>query len=322
MGARLTFVAVTLLATTLIGSAAVPPEADSVSARLSELWVSPDDLETRDLFAGPWGAALAPDPDAVYTFVAPKKDGINPGMTVRDPRGREWKVKQPPTTGRGAEGPIEVVLSRVLAGVGYHQPPIYYLPSFLLEQDGRQRRAPGGRFRLTHFSLRDLGEWEWMKNPFTETTPYRGLLVILLMFNSSDLKDSNNTLYEHQTASGAIERWYVVRDLGTALGSTARVTPIRGNPAVFERLGFIKGLRGPFVEFEYQGLHGELFDRRITPDHVRWASELMAQLTDEQWHDAFRAGGYQPAVAERFITRLHAKIADGLALGRLITERH
>jgi hypothetical protein len=254
--------------------------------------------------------------------VAPKKGGINPGVTVRDPQGREWKVKQPPITGRGAEGPVEVVLSRVLSAVGYHQPPIYYLSSFLLDEAGRVRRVPGGRFRLTHFSLRDRGEWEWMDNPFIETTSYKGLLVILLMFNSSDLKDSNNTLYEHQTASGAIERWYVVRDLGTALGSTARVSPIRGNPDVFERLGFITGLGNGFVEFEYRGLHRELFDRRITPGDVRWASALLAQLTDMQWLDAFRAGGYQPAVAERFIARLRAKIADGLALGRLVTERH
>ena len=30
-----------------------------------------------------------------------------------------------------------------------------------------------------------------------------------------------------------------------------------------------------------------------------------------QWEDAFRAGGFEPAVAARFIRRLHQKIADG-----------
>lgn len=112
-------------------------------ANIAELWESPDDLESRDLFNGPWGAGRAPDPNATYTFVAPKKGGINPGMTVRDPRGREWKVKQPPTTGRNAEGPIEVVLSRVLAAVGYHQPPVYFLPTFTLEHKGSTRRVHG-----------------------------------------------------------------------------------------------------------------------------------------------------------------------------------
>jgi hypothetical protein len=33
----------------------------------------------------------------------------------------------------------------------------------------------------------------------------------------------------------------------------------------------------------------------------------------KQWRDAFRAGGYEPAVADRFIRRLLAKIAEGLA---------
>lgn len=141
------------------------------------------------------------------------------------------------------------------------------------------------------------------------------------MFNSSDLKDSNNTLFEYTPPSGdRLERWYVVRDLGTALGSTARLTPIRGDPEVFERLGFIKCIENGFVEFEYNGRHQDLVDQRITPDDVRWASELVARLGLEQWHDAFRAGGYDRDLSARFIARLQAKIREGLALGS-ITER-
>jgi hypothetical protein len=39
----------------------------------------------------------------------------------------------------------------------------------------------------------------------------------------------------------------------------------------------------------------------------------MQRLTDAQWHDAFRAGNYSDADAERFIRRLKQKIDDGLA---------
>jgi hypothetical protein len=321
-----------LLGTALVIAAAasvswtVSADAQAKTAALgqpniAELWERPDDLASRDLFNGPWGSERAPDPNATYEFVAPKKGGINPGMTVRDPRGREWRVKQPPTTGRGAEGPIEVVLSRVLSAVGYHQPPVYFLPTFTLSQKGSTRQAPGGRFRLNYAPLRDRGDWSWTENPFVGTKPYQGLLVILLMFNSSDLKNSNNTLYEFTPPSGdRVERWYVVRDLGTALGSTARLTPIRGNPEVFERLGFIKRIENRFVEFEYDGRHQGLVNGRITPDDVCWASELLSGLTLTQWHDAFRAGGYQPDISDRFITRLRAKIGEGLAL-RALTER-
>jgi hypothetical protein len=231
-------------------------------------------------------------------------------------------VKQRPTTGRGAEGPIEVVLSRVLAALGYHQPPVYFVPSFTLEEPTRVRRAPGGRFRLVLRSLRDRGEWSWTGNPFVGTRPFQGLLVILLMFNSSDLKDANNTLYEFTPpGSERAQRWYVVRDLGTALGSTAKVTPIRGNPDVFERLGFITGIKHGFVDFVYDGRHQHLVDRRITPADVRWACQLMSGLTRDQWRDAFRAGGYTPDVSDRFINRLLDKIREGRALAETTDAR-
>jgi len=70
-------------------------------------------------------------------------------------------------------------------------------------------------------------------------------------------------------------------------------------------------MKSGFVEFSYHGWHQELFKQRIAPRDVRWASDLLGGLTDRQWEDAFRAGGYEPAVAARFIRRLHQKIADG-----------
>jgi hypothetical protein len=44
-------------------------------------------------FNGPWGTERASDPTVIYAFVAPKKGGINAGMTVRDPNGRQWNVR-------------------------------------------------------------------------------------------------------------------------------------------------------------------------------------------------------------------------------------
>ena len=49
----------------------------------------------------------------------------------------------------------------------------------------------------------------------------------------------------------------------------------------------------------------------IAPVDVRWACDLLSQLGEEQWRDAFRTGGYDPATAERFIRKLRAKIAEG-----------
>ena len=282
------------------------PEA----APLAEFWVRPADLADRDLYAGPWPADHAPDPNAEYTFVRPKQGGVNPGLVVRDPEGRTWHVKQAPEDGRHGEGPSEVVLSRVLSAVGYHQPPVYFLPSFTLRDGSGTRTVPGGRFRLDVTSLKSHGEWSWQANPFVGLRPYQGLLVILLMFNSSDLKNSNNTLYDVDTG-GNRTQWYVVRDLGAALGETGRLAPTRNDVEVFTRSRFITGVKRDFVLFDYHGFHQELIRDRISSVDVGWACYLLAGLSEGQWQDAFRAGGYDGDVAARFIAALRSRIAQG-----------
>ena len=128
---------------------AVEPTVPASDVRMSELWEDPHDLASRDVFNGPWGSQHAPDAQAVYTFVRPKKGGTNPGVVVRDPAGREWHVKQPPRRiAQGEEGPVEVVLSRVLSSLGYHQPPVYFLRSFTMA-DGSQTRIVPPSFAST-----------------------------------------------------------------------------------------------------------------------------------------------------------------------------
>ena len=286
---------------------------------LDELWQSPASdrslfpnagpIASRDLFYGPWGPERAPDPRVVYTFVERKQHGTNPGITVRDLQGREWHVKQPPHTDQGAEGPIEVALSRVLSAIGYHQPPVYFLPSLTVRDAHGTHVEPGGRFRLTDKSIRAVDDWSWQQNPFVGTRPYQGLLVTLMLFGSSDIKNENNALYEVKEPGSGPKRWYVVRDLGTALGETGKLAPLRGDPAVFEREPFILGVKDGLVQFSYHGWHQELF-RQINPQDLTFAVELLEQLTAEQWRDAFRAGGYEPRVANRFISQLHQRIVQ------------
>jgi len=313
-----------------ITTSRVPLAAAPEEVQIAELWQEPTDLESRDLFNGPWGTKAAPDPAATYTFVRPKEGGVNPGVVVRDPEGRIWHVKQSPLDDgkassidvQGAEGPVEVTLSRILSAVGYHQPPVYFLPNFLMTDGSGTRRQPGGRFRLETDALHEVGEWSWSKNPFVRTRPYNGLLATLLMFNSWDLKDENNTLYEVRNG-GTIGRWYVVKDLGAALGETGRFNSLsrrwnrakRNDIDTFERHEFIEGVDDGFVKFVYQGRQPDLVRNRITVDDARWAADLLGRLSETQWRDAFRAGGYQPAIADRFIR----KIKDNIAAARQLT---
>ncbi len=56
-------------------------------------------------------------------------------MTSKDPDGLEWSAKI------GPEAQTEVVVSRILWGLGYHQPPIYYLPSWTVDLGNGETEA-------------------------------------------------------------------------------------------------------------------------------------------------------------------------------------
>jgi hypothetical protein len=289
---------------------AVAPTNSAAEAQkhMAELWREPENLARADLFNGPWGTDYAPDAKALYEKTKEKTHGNSPGMTVEDPEGVEWSVKQ------GPEGHTEVVLARVLSALGYHQPAIYYLPSFRLNHGSWVEVAPGGRFRRHDKILKEDGIWSWQQNPFVGTRPYQTLFVVLLMFNSSDLKNSNNSIYELKEPREGAAQWYVVRDLGMALGETGRMFPKRGDADLFRRVPFITGVKDGYVEFDYRGFHQELVHKRFTPADVAAACALLGQLSDQQWRDAFRAGGYNEAEAKPFIERIQQKIVEGRRL--------
>ena len=134
------------------------------------------------------------------------------------------------------------------------------------------------------------------------------------MFNATDLKNTNNTRYEHREGD-LVEQWFVVRDIGAALGDTHALAPRKSHVESFERTPFILGVNNGSVQFAYRGWYKNLVRDRITPDDVAWASNLLGQLTPQQWEQAFNAGGYTPDVANRFIARLRGKIEQGRALG-------
>ena len=279
----------------------------------ASMWVEPTDLATRDLFYGPWGATNAPDPKDVYELVELKHSGVNLGMTVKDSKGREWSVKQPFPGNLDSEAPVEVVVSRLLSAIGYHQPPVYHLPAFTLKDDFGRHVEVGGRFRLKTDQLKEIGAWDWASNPFVGTKEYQGLIVLLTMFNSTDMKNSNNSLYEHRDGD-LVEQWFVARDVGSAFGDTHRMAPRKNHVESFEQVPFVLGVTNGFVDFAYQGWYKNLLEQRITPQEVAWACNLLARLTEQQMRDAFRAAHYEPDNANRFIARLREKIQQGRAL--------
>lgn len=278
------------------------------AAQLAELWVQPE--RGRDLFNGVGGSRLAPDPSAVYTVIDMKRTGFSRGYTVTGPNDREWSVKFPPEAGP------EVTASRILWGIGYHQPPIYYLAQWNAAHAPSPNPQFPARFREKSANLHGLEakeSWSYYRNPFVGTREMNGLLVVHAMLGNSDLKDQQNVIYELKEAFDGAKRWYVARDLGQSFGRTGVIDAPRGDPEVFEQTPFILGVEKGKVQFDYRGRHRVLFEN-ISPADVRWASERLRALTDQQWRDAFRAGGFAPPVADRFIRRMKQKIDEGLAL--------
>lgn len=280
------------------------------NAQLAELWVEPE--PNRDLFWGVGGKALAPDPNGRYTVIEIKRGGFSRGYTVTGPgkREREWSVKFPP------EASTEVVASRLFWGVGYHQPPIYYLAEWHAEKAPSPNPQLPARFREKDPDLAGLESetlWSYYENPFVGTRQLNGMLVLHAMIGNSDLKDEQNALYTLKQPLEGAARWYVARDLGQSFGRSGVFDPPRGDPDAFESSGFIRGVVNGKVRLHYSGRHKALFEN-ITPADVRWICDRLAALSDDQLQAAFRAGGYPPSLSERFIRRLKQKIAEGRAL--------
>ncbi len=284
-----------------------------------ELWKQPADITTRDLFHGAGGEEFAPR-GKTFTFVAEYTTGYSPGFDVKDDRGVEWSVKT------GEEAQTEVVASRVLWAIGFHQPPTYYVADWNLTGARSGAQAPG-RFRPDVPGRKVVGDWPWHENPFVGSRELGALIVANLVLNSWDWKTSNNKIYELSEPVDGVKRWFVVRDLGASLGkytypSILKWFRLRGfgqgtrnDLPGFEEQGFIKSVdldKGD-VDFEYRGIYKDVIST-VTPDHVRFACTLLSQLTDAQWRDAFRAAGYDAATTDRFTAKIKAKIAEGLRL--------
>ena len=141
-----------LVATAGLGLACHPPIKSTLpsaptSAQLAQLWIEPD--PGRDLFWGVGGKRLAPDPSATYTVIGVKRTGFSSGYDVEGPGGREWSAKFPP------EALTEVVASRIHWGIGYHQPPIYYVKNWSAEKAPGKRRRCFLEFRQRDSESRD-----------------------------------------------------------------------------------------------------------------------------------------------------------------------
>ena len=292
--------------------------AQSQAVDISQLWVEPSDLASRDLFHGAGGAALVPDTSSPFALISEDHTGYSAGYDVRGADGRTWSVKV------GKEAQTEVVMSRVLWAVGYHQPAVYYVPQWQLT-GGTVAAPEPGRFRADLPDRKNVGEWSLYENDVLNPQAFKGLIVANVLLNNWDWKTSNNKVYEVTSADASGRRLHVMQDLGASLGKTGAPALIRwlqwrgfgqgtrNDVDGFEGQGFIRRVDGSRVEFDYRGIHSPLL-KVVNRDDVVWTARLLSQISDAQWNDAFRAAAYSPDVAARFIAKIKAKIAEGITI--------
>jgi hypothetical protein len=316
-----------LICSVLFAACATPalryPAKTAAPPPVRELWQEPRDLQKRDLFYGVGGRDLTPNPRARYEYKAEDTRGASRGYTVRDSQNRKWDVKL------GEEAQPEVVVSRLLWAVGFHQPTVYYVPPGWTVSDAPNwldiAAGPqnGARFRLDAPNWAKVGEWSWYDNSFIGTRAFKGLVLANLMLANWDFKASNNRVYDVKPPIGDASRIFVVQDLGAALGMERpnllhkiRLRALRGTKnrlEDFEKTRFIRRVTGERVEFEYRGMDPGLLEN-ISRADVRWLCGLFARLSDRQLNDAFRAAGYTEAQRERYIRKIKEKVAQGATL--------
>src|SRR5690349_1548078 len=252
------------------------------------MWERPNDIRSRNLYLGPGGAAMRPDLRRI-TLIKEEKGGYSKKYRVRDGSGHEWVAKI------GKEAQSETSAVRLLYGLGYLTEVNYLVPRVTIPGKGTFTNV---RFEARPDNWKRAGEWKWKQNPFVSTPEYQGLKIMMALMNNWDLKDTNNVLIEVPTARGT-ELRYVISDLGTTFGHAStipvlwRVTRSRNNPKNYANSDFLEKVKGDRVQLHYGGKNRGLMNDIHVEDAI-WVGNLLAQLSDEQLRDAFRAANYRP----------------------------
>jgi hypothetical protein len=245
------------------------------------------------------------------TFTKADPEGYSVKYHVRDGAGRKWLVKI------GNEARPETVAVRLLWAVGYATEVNYLAPCVHIKGAPKPRknveRCEGDGFADVRFEARPdnvkrLDIWEWKKNPFAGTKELHGLAVLMALLNNWDLKNDNNKILQVTGDDGRSELQYVISDLGATFGKTGGpISHSRNEPEKYVKTKFVEQVKGDRVQFAFSGKQGELLEQVSVAD-AKWIGGLLAQLSDQQLQDAFRAGNFQPDEIQMLTQAVRARI--------------
>jgi hypothetical protein len=275
------------------------------------MWEDPGDISARDLLEGPGGER--PDTTSLV-FVREEVGGYSVKWRVRDAAGRVWVAKA------GGEARPETASVRLMWAVGYKTETNFLAPCAHIKGVPPPRRqvdrCEGTGFANVRFEkrspeLKRLDNWAWADNPFRDTREFKGLVVMMGLLNNWDLKDDNNKIVYAAGRDGRPgELRYIISDLGATFGKTGGLlSRSRNKPEDYVGAGFVRGVRGGRVQFDYTGKNSALFDD-ITVADARWLGRLLSKLSDRQIADAFRAANFDDRETRMLTAEVRARIDE------------
>ena len=251
------------------------------------LWESVEG-RSLDLFNGPGGTEMQPDISRVE-FIKEELQGHNKKYRIKDAKGRVWVAKL------GREAQPETSAVRLLYGLGYKTEINYLVPTLTIPGKGTFQNV---RLEARPENVERLDEWKWKENPFVGTNELQGLKIMMVFLTNWDLLDLQNKVLRVNN-HGTVEHQFIISDLGATFGKLGnnnlpfffRLGRKTNDPATWYEAGFVKGVEGGKIDFDFKGKGRNLMDD-ITVAQGRWMATRLAQLSDQQLTDAFRAANY------------------------------
>ena len=306
------------------------------------LWRDPGPIGQLDLLHGSGGRESLPEPP--FTFDDEERTSPTPVLGVHDGTGRRWTVEL------GRDARAEVAASRLLWAAGYLTQDDYVLwkasvrdlrmrnARRYVHTDRKRRRgvrgpyeqagAPESYFTDARFAKkvdgqRELGYWQWQRNPFSGTQEMNGLRVMMALLNCWDLKDQNNEVVADPGSGSELFR---VTGVGASFGRTSP-RALRGrrhdDPRSYAKSKFItrrtastvdfatpsRGFN-PFSLFHRGGGGASWVGRNVPRKDAKWIGSLLAQLSHKQIEEAFWAAGYSAPEVNLYANVVDSRIRE------------
>ena len=290
------------------------------------IWRDPGDVAALDIVSGPGGSGGAPA--APFHFVEEHLSGSQRCVSVKDGRGRRWRVKW------GNEVRSENFAVRLAWACGYFAETTYFVDEGTIADARDLQRArtcidDDGRFREARFELDDPGvrkmfeehSWAWNDNPFVGSRELHGLKMMVMLLSNWDTKDrrdvargSNTAIFEHRISRWRREARYLITDWGGSMGRWGGniVTRGRWDPEGFaaQTPQFVTGVENGMVQFGYTGQRTGDMSGGIRVEDARWLYRYLGRVTDQQLRDALTASGASKEDADGFAASLRERISQ------------